>query len=587
LDYVLFGKPGVFRSQVQFVHPELEIIKSEEEVTLHLNILAFYPSTEKLKRSGTDARVFRGLVRKVLEDCPLLAENLPDGILSEFHLPGRFEALKTLHFPKDFTHLRAAKRRVKFEEVFFFELMLAVKQKQYQPKLKSPPFEKVGTYLNTFYKEQLPFSLTEAQKKVIREIRQDLAKPYQMNRLLQGDVGSGKTMVALMSMLIAADNGFQSALLTPTEILSEQHYKTIQRYCEPLNIKVCLLTGSVRQAEKNKLIQGIADQEYNIVIGTHALLEKPVIFKNLGLTIIDEQHKFGVLQRARLWQKGKITPHNLAMTATPIPRTLAMTLYGDLNVSVINELPPGRKPIQTRILSESRRLEMLGFVRKQLSEGHRAYFVYPLIETSEKIDLKAATEGYLFLKDYFAIYGVGLVHGRMEYKEKEAEMLAFASGKKKVLVSTTVIEVGVDVPEATVMVIENAERFGLSQLHQLRGRVGRGAEHSFCLLMPGNQVSKEGILRLKAMESTQDGFKLSEIDLEIRGPGDLMGIRQSGMPEFRLADLSQDQEIILAARNAAFDLIERDSELLAPENKVVKAFFHPYFTANKKFLGLS
>ena len=584
-ELALFGKPARYGSKLSLSHPEIDYLHSEEGGSGHQGIVPYYPSTEKLSRMGLDSRGMRTLLHHLMmEGRGRIEENLPLHLEQELGLVSRTNALAYIHFPADYTALEQARKRLKFEELFFFQLMLARRRSTQKQKFIGPPFEHIGNYFNEFYKEYLPFELTGAQKRVVREIRKDVSQPIQMNRLVQGDVGSGKTMVAFMTMLMAVDNGYQAALMAPTAILAEQHARKIGDFGEKLGLNVGLLVGGQRKAERREVLERTQDGDIQIVISTHALIEEPVQFQNLGLVVVDEQHKFGVLQRARLWAKGEIPPHTLVMSATPIPRTLAMTLFGDLDVSIIDELPPGRKPIKTYVRRESKRLEVLGFVKHQLEKGNQAYVIYPLVEESEKLDLLAATDGYEKMEKYFDPFKVGIIHGRMHPDAKEMEMQRFVKNEAQVLVSTTVIEVGVDVPNANVMIIENAERFGLSQLHQLRGRVGRGAEQAYCLLMSGYKVSKEGKARLQAMADTTNGFKIAEIDLELRGPGDFLGTRQSGLPEFQLASLVDDQELLTLAREQAFGLHQRDPKLEQPENQQLRAYYKEY---GKKYAQLS
>jgi ATP-dependent DNA helicase RecG len=576
-EVALFGKVSRFNNRLQMSHPEVDYLRNEDRAQSSLQIVPFYASSDKLGRIGLDSKGFRNIVFQLLNEAgEQIPENLSPAILQQHQLISRQQALQNIHFPLDFATLQAARRRLKFEELFFFQLMLAYKRGTNRSTHAAPPFLKVGQAFNTFYHEHLPFELTGAQKRVLKEIRRDLRQPVQMNRLIQGDVGSGKTMVAFMSMLIAKDNGFQSCLMAPTEILAEQHFKKLSRYAEPLGLKVAILVGGQRKKEREQMLELAASGEADITVGTHALIEDKVKFQRLGMVVVDEQHKFGVKQRARLWQKASPFPHNMIMTATPIPRTLAMTLYGDVDVSVIDELPPGRKPIKTLWRGESKRLQMFQFIRRELERGKQAYVVYPLVEESEKLDYLAAVQGKEVMEKYFKKYRVGMVHGRMKPEDKELEMQMFVQGKAHILVSTTVIEVGVDVPNATIMVIENAEKFGLSQLHQLRGRVGRNAEQSYCILMSGPKVSSNGKARLQAMVDTTDGFQISEVDLKLRGPGDFLGTRQSGLPEFQLANIAEDQEILKAAREAAFALYQQDPELHLPQHQVLRAYYDVY-----------
>ncbi|MEM9986830.1 MAG: ATP-dependent DNA helicase RecG, partial [Bacteroidota bacterium] len=491
----------------------------------------------------------------------------------------RPQALLNIHFPESFELLEAAIRRLKFEELFFFQLMLARRRKVAKSENRAAPFTRIGDYFNGFYEAHMPFELTGAQKRVLKEVRKDLAQDTQMNRLVQGDVGSGKTMVAFMTMLMAKDNGFQSGLMAPTAILAEQHYRKLSKMAEKVGMQVALLVGGQRKKLRQAMLDQIAEGRADIVIGTHAIIQDSVQFKRLGLVVIDEQHKFGVMQRAKLWGKADPFPHNMVMTATPIPRTLAMTVYGDVDVSVIDELPPGRQPIKTSVHGESKRLEVFGFIKRELQKGRQAYVVYPLVEESEKLDLLAAEKGHELLERHFQGFRVGLVHGKMKPEDKEMEMQRFIKRQTHILVSTTVIEVGVDVPNSTIMVIENAERFGLSQLHQLRGRVGRGGGASFCILMAGKKLSHDGKKRLKAMRDTTDGFKIAEIDLELRGPGDFLGTRQSGLPQFQLANVVEDQPILKEAREAAFALVEQDPRLRHPAHAPLRHQYRRYIRA--------
>lgn len=577
----IFGKPTRYGGRLQLTHPEMDFIQQENGAKNTRQIVPFYASTEKLSRIGLDSRGFRSIMHHLIEEVKhQIPETLSQHIMTTCNLVSRQNALVNIHFPESYEALKAAQRRLKFEELFFFQLMLARRRSTARSMNKAVPFEEIGEHFNTFFKEHLPFELTGAQKRVIKEIRRDLAQPIQMNRLVQGDVGSGKTMVAFMCMLIAKDNGFQSALMAPTAILAEQHFKKISAHAEKLKMKVGLLVGGQKKAIRQEMLRGSREGDFDVVIGTHALIEDNVQFKRLGLVVVDEQHKFGVKQRAKLWRKANPYPHNLIMTATPIPRTLAMTLYGDVDVSIIDELPPGRKPIKTMVHGEKKRLEVLGFVRREIELGRQAYVIYPLVEESEKMDLLAATKGYELMENYFKPYRVGIVHGKMPPENKEFEMQRFVKNETQVLVSTTVIEVGVDVPNSNIIVIENAERFGLSQLHQLRGRVGRGAEQAYCILMAGHKVSQEGKTRLKAMHDTTNGFTIAEIDLKLRGPGDFLGTRQSGIPQFQLANIAEDQDILRDARQAAFDLNEKDPKLNLPENQAIRQYYRKYGQAH-------
>lgn len=582
--YIAFGKPNLFGGAFSFSHPEVEPYQSAKQSRGNLTLQPVYSSTEKLKKFNLDSKGLQRLIASVLDQAlDKIEENLPQTILEKYNLPDRKSAVLNIHFPKDEAILNSATRRIKFEELFFIQLQLQNSKKLRQLKFKGAVFEKVGDKVNRFYADYLPFELTNAQKRVIKEIRSDTQTGVQMNRLIQGDVGSGKTVVALMSMLLAVDNGCQACMMTPTEILARQHFESVFNLVGNDLIKVAILTGSTKKKERTLLHQQLESGEIDILIGTHALIEPKVIFKNLGLVVIDEQHRFGVEQRAKLWRKNVIPPHILVMTATPIPRTLAMTLYGDLDISVIDELPAGRKPIETIHLYDSQRLRMFGFMKQEIAKGRQVYVVYPLIKESEKLDLlylEAGVEqmGFEFQRPEFQI---SIVHGQMPNADKQFEMQQFVEGKRNIMVATTVIEVGVNVPNASVMVIENAERFGLSQLHQLRGRVGRGSEHSFCILMSGNKLSKEARLRLDTMVKTNNGFEISEIDLQLRGPGDITGTQQSGVLNLKLADLAKDQIILTEARNTVIEIFADDPQLEKPENVLLKAYLQ------KKTEGIS
>ncbi len=582
--YIAFGKPNFFNGAFSFSHPEIEPYHSAKLIKGNLTLQPVYSSTEKLKKFNLDSKGLQRLVVLVLDQAlDKIEENLPQSILQKYKLPDRKSAVLNIHFPKDEAILNLATRRIKFEELFFIQLDLQNSKKLRQLKFKGAIFGKVGEKVNRFYKDFLPFSLTSAQKRVIKEIRTDTQTGIQMNRLIQGDVGSGKTVVALMSMLLAIDNGYQACMMAPTEILARQHYESIFKLVGNRLIKVAILTGSTKKRDRAALHQQLEDGEIDILIGTHALIEPKVVFKNLGIVVIDEQHRFGVEQRAKLWRKNFIPPHILVMTATPIPRTLAMTLYGDLDISIIDELPVGRKPIETIHLYENQRLRMFGFMKREIAKGRQVYVVYPLIKESEKLDLsylEAGVEqmGFEFKRPN---YQISIVHGQMHTADKQFEMQQFVEGKRNIMVATTVIEVGVNVPNASVMIIENAERFGLSQLHQLRGRVGRGAEQSFCILMSGNKLSKEARLRLDTMVKTNNGFEISEIDLQLRGPGDITGTQQSGILNLKLADLTKDQAILIEARNTVLEIFEDDPNLEKPENELLKAYLQ------KKTVGIS
>lgn len=568
-EYLVFGRPNVFKGRINIPHPEMEIYTEAQRKKGLMGIRPVYASTEKLKNKGLDSNGIMKIQQGLLEQhANAVRENLPLSITGAFRLMERQEAIKQIHFPEDFEKLEKAKNRLKFEELFFTQLKM-VRYKSTTQKLQGHVYDQLGFYFHRFYQEILPFELTGAQKRVLREIRHDLKSGYQMNRLMQGDVGSGKTIVALMAMLMALDNGHQGAVMAPTEVLATQHFNTIFGLVQSMDINVRLLTGSTKAAERREILEQVANGAVQILIGTHALIEDKVQFHQLGFAVIDEQHRFGVAQRARLWKKSKIPPHVLVMTATPIPRTLAMTLYGDLENSVIDELPPGRKPVETRHVYENKRNQVFGFLKQMIDKGQQVYIVYPLIEESETLDYKNLMEGYEAVCREFPRpdYQVGIVHGQMKPEDKEYEMNRFKEGHTQILVSTTVIEVGVDVPNATVMVIESAERFGLSQLHQLRGRVGRGAEKSYCILMTGYELSREARVRMETMCKTNDGFELSEADMNLRGPGDMMGTRQSGDLNFKIANLATDQKILDAARKAAQQLIQEDPDLQKPENQ--------------------
>lgn len=571
--YIIFGKPGSFNGKAQMAHPEIEpyspdALKRKGNLTLQ----PVYSSTEKLKAFSLDSKGLQKLTATLLEQhAKDIPENLPQYLLQKFGLMGRSDAYRSAHFPEDATALHEAQYRLKFEELFNIQLKLLKNKLTRTQKYRGNVFEKVGEYFTGFYENKLPFALTNAQKKVLKEIRLDTQRGVQMNRLLQGDVGSGKTVVALMTILMAIDNGFQACLMAPTEILATQHYHSIKTLVGDDFIELALLTGSTKQRARKPIHEKLEDGSLQLLIGTHALLEDKVQFKNLGLAVIDEQHRFGVEQRSKLWRKNALPPHVLVMTATPIPRTLAMTLYGDLDVSVINELPAGRKPIETIHFYENQRLRMFGFMKQEIAKGRQVYVVYPLIKESEKLDLKNLEDGVETMSREFPLpdYRISIVHGKLHATDKEAEMQRFVKGETHIMVATTVIEVGVNVPNASVMIIENAERFGLSQLHQLRGRVGRGAEQSYCILMSGHKLSREGRIRLDTMVSTNDGFKISEIDLELRGPGDIEGTQQSGVLDLKMANLATDQELLMTVRHQVEEIFEKDLQLSHPENQVL------------------
>lgn len=577
-EYVVFGKPNYFGSKVNIVHPELELqkdYKSENATALQ----PVYSSTEKLKTFFLDSKGLLKLQKQLL----LLAEKeikefMPESVLSKYKMMQRAEAVKEVHFPTSVKNLQRAQARLKFEELFLIQLKLLRANKGRKLNTKGFIFSKVGDYFNHFYHNELPFELTNAQKRVIKEIRVDTNTGRQMNRLLQGDVGSGKTIVALLTMLLAIDNGFQACLMAPTEILAQQHFQGLKDLLKNMDVDIRILTGSTKTKERKEILDDLSSGKINILLGTHALIEDPVVFMNLGMVIIDEQHRFGVQQRAKLWKKNVEPPHVLVMTATPIPRTLAMTLYGDLDTSIIDELPKGRKPIETVHQFESQRLKLFGFMKNEIAKGRQVYVVYPLIKESEKLDLLNLEEGYQNIIKVFEPpqYRVSIVHGKMKASDKDLEMQQFVEGKTQIMVATTVIEVGVNVPNASVMVIENAERFGLSQLHQLRGRVGRGAEQSYCILMSGDKLSNDARTRLQTMVKTNNGFEIAEIDLQLRGPGDLQGTQQSGVLDLHIADLAKDQKILIEARNTAQEILDEDPLLN-----------HPQYDALKKYMSAS
>jgi ATP-dependent DNA helicase RecG len=575
--YVIFGKPGFFNNKAQMAHPEMELyLPGMQQQKGNLMLQPAYNSTEKLKQFALDSKGLQKLIAALLEQhAKDIHENLPAYILNRFKLVGRQEAYRNIHFPNDANQLKEAQYRLKFEELFFLQLKLLKTKLTRTQKFKGNIFESVGNYFNEFYHHKLPFKLTNSQKRVLKEIRLDTQRGVQMNRLLQGDVGSGKTVVALMSMLIAIDNGFQTCIMAPTEILANQHYQTIKSLVGEGFIEIALLTGSVPNKARKVIHEKLEDGTLNILIGTHALIEDKVQYKNLGLVVIDEQHRFGVEQRAKLWRKNVVPPHILVMTATPIPRTLAMTMYGDLDISVIDELPAGRKPIQTLHYYEAKRLRMFGFMKDEIAKGRQIYVVYPLIKESEKLDLKNLMDGTEIMSREFPLpnYRISIVHGKLKPAEKDFEMQRFVKGETQIMVATTVIEVGVNIPNASVMIIENAERFGLSQLHQLRGRVGRGAEQSYCILMSSEKLSRDGRIRLNTMVKTNNGFEIAEIDMQLRGPGNIEGTQQSGVLDLKVADLTTDQEILQQARNCVIEIFEKDPQLAAPENQILNLAF--------------
>ena len=569
--YVIFGKTNLFGGKFNMAHPEMELLE-EHQKSLRSAMQPIYPSTEKLSNKGVTNRVIVKIMQQLfIETNGRFSETLSENLRQELKLLPKSDALFNVHFPKDQTLLARAQFRLKFEEFFYIQLQLIIKNLIHKSKIKGYPFEQVGNYFNTFFNDHLPFELTNAQKRVLKEIRADLGSNAQMNRLLQGDVGSGKTIVALMSMLIALDNGYQACLMAPTAILSVQHYNGLVSMCNDLNINIKLLIGSSKTSERKIIHEELKNGELNILIGTHALLENKVEFKNLGLAIIDEQHRFGVAQRSKLWHKNTSPPHVLVMTATPIPRTLAMSVYGDLDISVIDELPAGRKPIKTVHRYDKNRLKVFKFIRDEIAKGRQIYIVYPLIHESEALDYKDLMDGYESIARDFPLpdYQISILHGKMKPADKDFEMQRFIKGETQIMVATTVIEVGVNVPNASVMIIESAERFGLSQLHQLRGRVGRGAEQSYCILMTSHKLSADSKTRLQTMVRTSDGFEIAEVDLRLRGPGDIMGTQQSGVLNLKIADIIKDKDILQSARFYAKKVLKDDPTLSNVDNKVI------------------
>ena len=568
-EYIVFGKPTEFGHIYNIPHPDIDPVDQADQVAAGLT--PFYNTSEKMKKSFLNSRAIQNLQYTLLSSLNWnLPETLPADVLSRIRMMPLNEAIRNVHFPESTEKLRLAQLRLKFDELFFIQLNILRTASLRKLKLKGIVFPTVGDYFNTFYKDYLPFELTGAQKRVVKEIRADMGSGRQMNRLLQGDVGSGKTLVALLSMLLAVDNHCQACMMAPTEILATQHYATVMEFLKDMDIRVALLTGSTKKKERNAILPAIASGEIQIVIGTHALIEETVVFSSLGLAIIDEQHRFGVEQRARLWKKNAIVPHVLVMTATPIPRTLAMTLYGDLDVSVIDELPPGRKPIQTVHRYDNKKAQLYDFLRKEIQLGRQVYVVYPLIEGSEKLDYKNLEDGFETFKEVFPEYKVCMVHGKMKAADKETEMQKFITGEAQILMATTVIEVGVNVPNASVMVIESAERFGLSQLHQLRGRVGRGAEQSYCILVSSYKLSNDTRKRLEIMVNSNNGFEIAEADLRLRGHGDLEGTQQSGEGlDLKIANLAADGQILQYARDIALEVLDKDPELLSEPNRIL------------------
>lgn len=570
LDYVVFGKPTAFNGRYSLVHPEIDLV-TQLPPAEQMGLQPFYNTTEKMKSGFLNSKTIQKIIFPLIKNLQNgIPESLPAYILKRFALMNLTDSLMNVHFPKNADALNKARQRLKFEELFYIQLSILRQTKWREQNFKGFVFVQIGHYFNAFFSHYLPFELTGAQKRVLREIRTDVGSGKQMNRLLQGDVGSGKTLVALMAMLMAIDNGFQAAIMAPTEILANQHFETIKEMLGDIGVRVALLTGSTRSKAREEIHGKLRSGELNILIGTHALIEDTVQFVNLGLVVIDEQHRFGVEQRSKLWKKNHQPPHILVMTATPIPRTLAMTLYGDLSVSVIDELPPGRKPIQTYHYYQNKRQGLNQFIAKQVNAGRQVYIVYPLIQESEKMDLQDLENGYNYISETFPDYKICKVHGKLKNAEKEFQMQKFVSGEAQIMVATTVIEVGVNVPNASVMVIENAERFGLSQLHQLRGRVGRGADQSFCILLTGFKLASETRKRMEIMVRTNDGFEISEADLQLRGPGDLEGTIQSGLPfELKIANLAQDGKMLEIARGAAMEILEDDPSLEKTENRVL------------------
>ena len=581
-EYIVMGKPSVFNGHINIAHPDLE--RADNETASNRKYIPIYSSTEKLKAKGLHTKGIAKLTEQLLRLAEgRIPETLPKSVIAKYRLPDRANAIEVIHYPLNQHDIALSRQRMKFEELFLLQLDYQYAKHDRQMRSNGYMFSVVGEKFNRFYNERLTFELTGAQKRVVKEIRADMKSGHQMNRLLQGDVGSGKTLVALLCMLIAIDNGCQACLMAPTEILANQHYANIKQMLEGLGVSVELLTGSVKTAAKKKIKQRLQAGEIDIIIGTHAVIENDVVFHNLGFVVIDEQHRFGVEQRSKLWTKSAQPPHVLVMTATPIPRTLAMTLYGDLDCSIIDELPPGRKAIKTIHCTDSQRLKVFSFIRSEIAKGRQVYIVYPLIEESETMDLKDLMDGYESIVREFPLpqYQISIVHGRMDSEAKDYEMGRFKRGETQIMVSTTVIEVGVDVPNASVMIIENAERFGLSQLHQLRGRVGRGAEQSYCILMTGDKLSNSGRERINIMVQSTDGFRIAEADLKLRGPGDLQGLQQSGILQLKLADIVNDEPIVRAARESVQEILDRDPRLEELDNACLKL----YIQKNKRALA--
>ena len=568
IDYIVFGKPTVFGGRFQFTHPEIE--QAENLQLSQMGMQPYYVTTEKMKNSGLTSRSMEKIAKAILTKMPELSETLPDYITTPLHLVSRDTAVRNVHYPKSQQDMQKARERLKFEELFYVQLNILRYTANHRRKYKGYMLPRIGEHFREFFSKNLKFELTGAQKRVMHEIQADMNTGRQMNRLVQGDVGSGKTLVALMAMLIAVDNGFQACIMAPTEILAEQHLATVQEFLRGLDVKVELLTGIVKGKKRKEVLEQLVTGEIDILVGTHALIEETVLFKNLGLAVVDEQHRFGVAQRAKLWAKNENPPHILVMTATPIPRTLAMTIYGDLDVSVIDELPPGRKPIQTLHKYDNQTTTLFNGIRQQIGLGRQVYIVYPLITESEKIDLKNLEDGYEYLQKVFPEYRMSKVHGKMKPAEKEKEMQKFISGETQILVATTVIEVGVNVPNASVMVIMDAQRFGLSQLHQLRGRVGRGADQSYCILVTGHELAQETRKRMEIMTETNDGFRIAEADLKLRGPGDLEGTQQSGLAfDLKIADIARDGQLVQLARDEAQKIIDDDPECNSPHHAML------------------
>ena len=575
IEYILFGKPSIFNGHPNLVHPEIEPAVEESRPR---GLQGVYNLTDTLRNRSFTSKTIRTLVHNLFDKIKSLPETLPQSVREKYRLIGLYDALSNIHMPTSLDMLQKAKLRLKFEELFLIQLNILKYAKTRKAEVRGFMFPRIGSHFNRFYSEVLPFSLTEAQKQVIREIRDDMRTGRQMNRLLQGDVGSGKTIVALMSALIAADNGFQTCIMAPTEILATQHYESLSAMCDKIGVKIELLTGSTKKSKREEIANGLLDGSIHILVGTHAVIEDNVNFRRLGLVVIDEQHRFGVAQRAKLWNKNVNPPHVLVMTATPIPRTLAMTVYGDLDVSAITQLPPGRKPVATLLKYENSRTSVNQIIRKELQSGRQVYIVYPLIQENEKLDLKNVEDGFQYARETFSDFNVGLVHGKMKPADKDRQMQLFATGKTQILVATTVIEVGVNVPNASVMIIENAERFGLSQLHQLRGRVGRGADQSYCILMTKPDISKDTRRRLEIMTETSDGFQIAEADMQLRGPGDIEGTQQSGIAfNLRIANLATDGQIVRIARECADAILNADPALEHPDNRLLAEQLRRHF----------